>query len=181
MATKEQQRSMTERQSQQQQRQIQTQHQTTGRGGEPIEPTNVRTELDRLFDDFRSNFTDLFWPWTTGSQWMETMTPPIDVVDQGDRYEIKADMPGIPKDNINIDVTPTTIEISGNYEEREREGIEKKNFMRHERRMSFYRGLELPEEVKTENVNAEYKDGVLTIDLPKKEPKDMKTRKVQIK
>ena len=177
MATKEQQRSMSEKSQQQQ---MQARQSTTGHG-ELMEPTNIRTELDRLFDDFRSNFTDLFWPWTTGSQWMGTMTPPIDVVDKGDKYEIKADMPGIPKDNINIDVTPTTIEISGNYEETEREGTEKKNYMRHERRMSFYRGLEFPEEVKTDNVNAEYRDGVLTINLPKKEPREMKTRKVQIK
>lgn len=173
---------MTERQTQGQQRQMQTQQPSTTRG-ELMEPTNLRTELDRLFDDFRSSFSDLFWPWSTGNQWMATMTqtPPIDVVDKGDKYEIKADMPGIPKDNINIEVTPNSIEISGTYEEQEKEGDEKKNWMRRERRMSFYRGLELPEEVKTDNVNAEYKDGVLTIDLPKTQPREMKTRKIQIK
>jgi len=147
-----------------------------------MEPSTFRDELDRLFEDFRSNFTDLFGPMTS-SPWLSTMTqtPPIDVIDRGDKYEVRADMPGIPKDNINIEVTPDTIEISGNYEEQEREGKEKKNWMRHERRMNFYRGLELPEEVKPDNVNAELKDGVLTIQLPKVQPREMKTRKVQIK
>ena len=48
--------------------------------------------------------------------------------------------------------------------------------------MSFYRALELPEELKTDNVEAELKDGVLTVNLPKVEPKpEYKAKKVQIK
>jgi HSP20 family molecular chaperone IbpA len=53
--------------------------------------------------------------------------------------------------------------------------------MRRERRMNFYRGLKLPEEIRTDNVNAELLDGALKIVLAKKEPKEMKRRKVQIK
>jgi HSP20 family protein len=104
----------------------------------------------------------------------------MDVADRGDHYEIRTDMPGIPKENIDIEVTPTSIEVTGRYEERE-EPQEGKGWVRRERQMDYYRGLELPEEVKTDAVNAQLRDGVLTIELPKASPQQSKTKRVAVK
>ncbi len=141
-------------------------------------PYDLWTEMDRLFDQFRTNFDDIFWKPTT---MMKERTPLMDVEDLGDKYKMNVEMPGIPKEDINIEVTPNTIEISAEHEEA---GKDKgKNFLRRERSTtSFYRSLELPEELKTDNVDAEIEDGVLRISLPKLEPKPKKeSKKVKIK
>ncbi|MDD2666157.1 MAG: Hsp20/alpha crystallin family protein [Methanocellales archaeon] len=151
-----------------------------------VRPFDLWTEMDRMFDDFRSGFYDLFVPLGFGSRraisaLSETRMPLTDVADLGDRFELRAEMPGMPKENINIEVTPTGIEISAKHEEgKEDKG---KNWLRRERSsMSFFRSLELPEEIKSEDVEAEMTDGVLKVMLPKLEPKpEIKTKKVEIK
>jgi HSP20 family protein len=144
---------------------------------------NLWTEIDQLFDRFRSNFDRLFWetPSTMFTPFYETRTPTLDVADLGDRYEMTIEMPGISKDNIDIQVTPNAVEISAKQETSEEE--KQKNWLRRERSStSFYRYLELPEELKTDSVEAEMKDGLLTIKLPKVEPKpEYKATKVKIK
>jgi HSP20 family protein len=150
-----------------------------------MQPVDIWSEMDRMFDNFRTNFDDLFWPWGTRTQPITTMaerrTPPMDIADMGDHYEMRLEMPGIPKDKINIEVTQNTIEVSAQYEENKED--KDKNWLRKERNsMSFYRALELPEELKTTNVDAELKEGVLRVKLPKVEPKpEHKPKKVQIK
>ncbi len=146
---------------------------TTGR-----RPTDLWTDFDRLFDQFRSNFDDLLWNPTTA---MRERTPLMDIKDHGDKYEMNVEMPGIPKEDINIEVTPNTIEISAEHEESDES--KEKNFLRRERSTtSFHRSLELPEELKTDSIDAELEDGVLNISLPKLEPKPKKeSKKVKIK
>ena len=151
------------------------------KGNESIAPrktTDLWTDFDRLFDQFRTSFDDLLWNPTTA---ITSRTPLMDVEDHGDKYEMNIEMPGIPKEDINIEVTPNTIEISAEHEETD-EG-KGKNYLRRERSStSFYRSLDLPEELKTDNVDAELEDGVLKISLPKLEPKPKKkSKKVEIK
>jgi len=148
-------------------------------------PVDLWSEMDRMFDNFRTNFDDLFWPWGTRTQPIMTMaqrkTPPMDIADMGDYYEMKLEMPGIPKDKINIEVTQNTIEVSAQCEENKED--KDKNWLRREcNSMSFYRALELPEELKTNTVDAELKEGVLTVKLPKTKPRpENKPKKVKIK
>ena len=147
-------------------------------------PYDLWTDIDRLFDSFRSEFDDLFWPWGQRSgltSYNTTRTPSMDVCDMGNHYEMKVEMPGIPKENVNIRVTPNGVEIEAKCEESKEE--KDKNWLRREcSGMSFYRSLELPEELKTDHVEAELKDGILILNLPKVEPKqEYKAKKVQIK
>ena len=142
------------------------------------------TDIDQLFDNFRSDLDDLFLPGGQRGQ-LTTMTPkrtpPMDIADMGDHYEMKLEMPGIPKDKIDIQVTPNGIEVKAEYgEDKEEKG---KNWLRREcSSMSFYRSLELPEELKTDNVEAELKDGILNLSLPKVEAKpEHKAKKIKIK
>ena len=141
-------------------------------------------DMDNLFDSFRSGFDDLFWPWAESSDittYSQKRTPPMNVADLGDHYEMRLEMPGIPKNNVDIQVTQNGVEIKAECDETKEE--KGKNWLRREcSGMSFYRAVELPEELKTDSVDAELKDGVLIVSLPKLEPKPVqKAKKVQIK
>jgi len=148
------------------------------------QPFDLWTDIDRMFDNFRTDFSNLFWPLNQGNE-LTTMikrkTPPMNIADLGDRYEMHVEMPGIPKENINIEVTPNSIEISGQHEESKED--KRKNWLRREcNSMRYYRSLDLPEEVKSDDVDAEMKKGVLKIMLPKVKPRpEQKAKKVTIK
>jgi len=148
---------------------------------EPRRPYDLWSDFDRLFDQFRTSFDDLLWKPTTDMMPISQRTPLMDLEDHGDKYEMCVEMPGIPKEDINIEVTPNAIEISAEHEESNED--KDKNFLRRERSTtSFYRSLELPEELKTDNIDAELVDGILKITLPKLEPtKKKKSKKVKIK
>jgi HSP20 family protein len=146
-------------------------------------PYDLWTDIDQLFDQFRSNFDDLFWRPRSNimSTFDDLRTPMMDVADLGNKYEMKVEMPGISKEKINIDVSPNAIEISAKHETTEND--KNKNWLRREcSSMSFYRRAEFPAEIKSDQVEAEFKDGVLTLALPKVEPKpEYKSTKVKIK
>jgi HSP20 family protein len=107
--------------------------------------------------------------------------PLMDIVDHGDKYEMHVEMPGIKKEDISIEVTPTMVEISAEHEEKSED--KGKNWLRQERsNMGFYRSFQIPENVKTGKVEAELKDGILRLSLPKTEPKPKyESTKVKIK
>jgi HSP20 family protein len=147
------------------------------------QPYDLWTDMDQLFDQFRNNIDDLFWrprsffPRTFDEQ----RTPMMDVADLGNKYEMKIEIPGIQKENINIDVSPTGIEISAKQETSQDE--QDKSWLRKERSsMSFYRCVEFPDKIKPDTVEAEFKDGILTLSLPKVESQpEFKSTKVKIK
>ncbi len=147
-------------------------------------PYDVWSNMDEIFNRFRSNLDDLFWSTPSGNFpriASDIRMPSTDVADHGDKYEVSAEMPGVPKDDINIEVTPNNIEISAEHKKSEEE--EKKNWLRRERSsMSYYRNFDLPEEIKSDKVEAEFKNGILTVMLPKVEPKkSAKAKKVDVK
>jgi len=158
---------------------------TEGKHGEitPRRPYDLWTDMDQLFDQFRTNFADLFWRPDTSlfNMYDDLRTPMMDVADLGNKYEMKLEIPGIPKENINIEVSPTSIEISAKHETKEDE--KNKNWLRRECcSTSFYRSVEFPDKIKTDTVEAEFKDGVLNLYVPKEEPKpERKATKVKIK
>ena len=107
--------------------------------------------------------------------------PLVDIVDLGDKYEMHVEMPGIKKEDICIEITPTMVEISAEHEEKSED--KGKNWLRQERSsMDFYRSFQVPDTLKTGKVEAELKDGILTLLLPKAEPKPKyETTKVKVK
>ncbi len=153
--------------------------------GELIErrPFNYMMDMDRLFNQFRSNFEDLIWnPRANFLNLSEEFrTPSMDVVDLGDKYQLTVEMPGMSREEINIEVTPNDVEISAEKKTEEEE--KKKNWLKRERSAtSFYRYLELPEELKTNDIDAQFKDGILTLTLPKVEPKPShESKKVKVR
>ena len=146
---------------------------------EPYKSSDLWMEFDRAFDRFRRDFENLLWPSELPMmREMETTMPAVDLEDKGDKYVMSADVPGYKNDEIEINVWDNALEISGCRETMEDE--ESKGYIRKERSSeSFYRRMALPEEVNVENTEANLKDGILELVLPKKAPK--KKRKVSIK
>jgi HSP20 family protein len=105
-----------------------------------------------------------------------------DLIDTGKDYQICAEVPGIPKENLEVTITKDDIEISGKVEtETERE--EEQEFVVKERSYrEIYKSLSFPQEVLPEKAEATLKDGVLKVNIPKKAPSPKpKEHKVEIK
>lgn len=90
---------------------------------------------------------------------------PIDLIDAGDKLIILALLPGMKREDIDVSVFRDEITLSG---ERKREVIEEARCIRRERGYgAFQKVIELPEPIQVDEINAEYKDGVLNIIMPK--------------
>ncbi|MBI2481384.1 MAG: Hsp20/alpha crystallin family protein [Planctomycetia bacterium] len=103
--------------------------------------------------------------------------PALDLSDTENTIEAKLDLPGIDPDEVDIRINRNLLTVSG---ERKEEDVEKgRTFYRVERRTgTFSRSITLPSEVNEDEVAAEYKDGVLTITLPKIE--QAKARRIKV-
>jgi HSP20 family protein len=116
----------------------------------------IRQQLDKAFDQ-RAAARD-----NSEAAWM----PALELVDGGDNFVLKAQLPGIDPKDVDVQVTPEAISISGerHYENTE----EKPRYVRSEFRYGkFHRVLTLPAHIQNDSVQAEYKDGILMLTLPK--------------
>ena len=105
--------------------------------------------------------------------------PPVDIY-EGPNHEmvIKAELPDIRREDIDIRVEDNTLTISG--EKRVEENVKQEQFHRVERAYgTFTRSFSLPATIDTEKVNADYKNGVLTVTLPMRE--EAKPKQIQVK
>ena len=104
--------------------------------------------------------------------------PSFEVKETKDGYVFKADLPGIKEKDLDISLTGTRLTVSGKREEEQK--TEEERYFTYERSYgSFSRSFTLPEGVDSENVQAELKDGVLTLNLAKKP--EVKARKIEVK
>jgi HSP20 family protein len=130
---------------------------------------NIRSVFDGLFDE---NF-DHSWAQPTPSKWH----PAVDILESKDSYLIRAELPGMKREDIKVELKDGTLVLSGERtSEKPAEGDE----YRHVERVSakFWRSFSLPETVKHDRIEATYKDGVLEIRVPKDE--EAKPRQIEI-
>lgn len=127
---------------------------------------DIRDEIDRFFESPLSR-TSEFLGWT----------PAFDVYEEKDKYIVKAELPGMKKEDINVSLHDGNLIISGERKsETKSEGTE---VYRAERYFGkFQRSVSLPPTVAAGKVAAEYKDGVLTVTLPKSE--EAKPRQIEV-
>ena len=105
--------------------------------------------------------------------------PAIDVYEEKDEVVVKAELPGLSKEDLDVTLTESTLTLKG--QKKKEEEVKEKNFYRSERSSgSFVRTIDLPAEVKTDQVKASFKNGVLEIRLPKTEDAKRKVTKVKI-
>jgi HSP20 family protein len=149
---------------------------------EPVRDLSPFEEAERWFEAaFRRPFS-LF-----GHRWlprframeMEDVSPSMDIFEENGNVVVKAELPGMKKEDIEVTVTDHTMRISG--EKKREEKIEKKNYYWEERSYgSFARSVQLPSEVQTDKVEAKFKDGILEVRIPKTEEAKSKEKKVNV-
>ncbi|MFB5609908.1 MAG: Hsp20/alpha crystallin family protein, partial [Nitrosarchaeum sp.] len=99
-----------------------------------------------------------------------------DVIDEGSQFRVKMDVPGIKKNEIKLNVTENSIEVSAEHKEESEK--KKTNYLRKERsHVSYYRSLPLSEKILSDKVSAKLTDGVLDIVLPKSKPTETQKKK----
>lgn len=104
---------------------------------------------------------------------------PVDIKDSDTAVIIKAELPGMKKEDISVTYENSILTVRGERKSEERE--EKSNYLRLERRQGFFtRSFSLDMQINQEGIKAAYKDGVLEISLPKKEPQRAKEVTIDI-
>ena len=127
-----------------------------------------------LFDD---SFHRL-WSGESAVDNETSWTPRVDVHEKEDHYLIEADLPGVSKEDIKLEVDKRALTISGERKSEEKE--ENDGYTRVERYFGkFERSFTLTENIKTEKIDAEYKEGTLKVKLPK--PEEQKPKQIGIK
>ncbi len=131
--------------------------------------TDLRDDINRLFDgSFDGGTSDVFNTWA----------PALDLYEDKDNLVLTAELPGLKKDDIDISLRDNVITISG--ERKNEKKYEDSETSRSERFFGrFTRSLALPKTVDANKVKAAYKDGILTVTLPKAE--EAKPRQIAIK
>lgn len=124
---------------------------------------SLRHNMNGLFDDFfypsrRTAENDGLWNWN----------PAVDIYEEADNIVVKAEIPGMDKDQITVDVKDRVLTLKGERSE-DKEVNEERYFKRERTYGRFERAFTLPADVKTEEIKAEYKDGVLKVLVPKPE------------
>ena len=135
----------------------------------------LQREMNRLFDFSlsRPGYDDTS---LLGGQW----APLVDIYDSKDNLVVKADLPGLSKEDIQVAIQENILTISG--EKKQELNVSENEYLRTERFYgSFHRAITLPTEVDRTKVQANFKDGVLELILPKKEEAKPQQIKIDVK
>jgi HSP20 family protein len=135
-------------------------------------------DMERMMGDFFGRRP--WWPerWFR-TEGVELTAPVVDLYEEKDDIVVKAELPGIDKNNIEVNLADHTLTIKG--EKKKEEEIKEENYYRSERSYgSFVRTLELPKDVHTDKVKATFKNGILEVRLPKTEEAKAKEVKVKV-
>jgi HSP20 family protein len=137
------------------------------------EISGFRRALDRFMDEGSM-------PAVWQSDELRTLVPPVDIIEQENDVVVKAVVPGVAEDDLNIEVVGDTLTIRG--ESKETKEDKKENYFYREWRYgTFLRSLTLPAGLKTDKVDAELENGMLTLTIPKAETNKPKAIKVKTK
>jgi HSP20 family protein len=133
----------------------------------------LRTEIDRLFDDFGRPASSIF---NFGAF---APVPALEMTEKDKEYRLTAELPGLKEDDVEISVVDGTLTLSGEKRE-ETERSEGGALLSERRYGAFERRIALPADVDPDKVSAEFRSGVLTITLPKDAKAGDRTRKIAI-
>jgi len=137
-------------------------------------------EMERWFEEaFRRPFFAPSWMPKFKLPEFGMSYPMVDIFEDGNDVVVKAELPGMKKEDIDVNISDDVITISG--EKKSEEKVEKKEYYRLERSYgSFTRTLRLPAETQTDKAKASFKDGILEVRMPKTEAALQKTKKISI-
>ena len=136
--------------------------------------------VERLFDNIEKEFGLKMHPLRKGSNCMHKyvrrsfQTPQIDLIDEGEYYLLNADLPGFDKDNLDIELLPEEIRLTGEIDTSQDK--EDTTYLYKERHHNkFSRVIQFPERIRVEEVKAEMHNGILSINIPKETPSPKET------
>ncbi len=147
------------------------------------ELTQMEEEMERMFEH------TLAWPWrpiTLGSSWPHLglgesrrhRQPAIEMYEEKNDVVVKAELPGIRKEDLEVTITDHTLTLKG--EKMGQEDLMDKRHVYSERHFGFFeRSIEIPQEIKIDKARSTFKDGVLEVHLPKTE--ETKRKEIEIK
>ena len=124
---------------------------------------SLRHQMENVFDDF-------FFParMSGNADASEKWNPAVDIYEEGPNIVVKAELPGMKKENISVDVKDRVLSLKG--ERFADDEVKKDNYFRRERTYGrFARAFTLPADVNSDEIKAEYTDGVLKVLVPKPE------------
>ena len=136
---------------------------------------NPWREMDTFQDRINRFFDRPFLPseWQSEEACMESWKPMVDIYEDEDNIVIKAELPGVDKKDIHVDIKDRVLTLSGerSYDNE----VKEDNYYRRERAYGkFQRAFSLPDTLDPDKIKADFKDGVLKIDIPKPEEKKPK-------
>jgi len=130
---------------------------------------SLQSQINRLFNED-------FLPTTKE---FNDVTPSIDVVESEKEIKVKAELPGIKEDDVDVSISQNYLSIKGEKKD-EHENTEDNYIFRESSYGSFQRSFSLPDNVDGNKSEAEFKKGVLTITIPKKDSPENKVKKIKI-
>ncbi|MCL4322017.1 MAG: Hsp20/alpha crystallin family protein [Deltaproteobacteria bacterium] len=123
--------------------------------------SNIRSDFEKLFSDFFPTSVKRIWGYEPG-----LIEPAVDVVEKEDTMIVRAELPGISKDEVKIEVHENRLILKGKHKTEKEE--KKEDYYRKEIECgSFYRSIELPSNAEASSAKASLKDGILEITLKK--------------
>ena len=139
----------------------------------PSDLFGIQREMNKMFDGvFRSTGDEDY----SFSSW----TPAVDIAEHDEEYLVKVELPGVNRDEVKLTLENNILTIRG--EKKQEKETKKENYHRVERSYgSFQRSFTLPAAVKSDKIDASYKDGILTVSLPKAEEAKPKQIEVKVK
>ena len=134
--------------------------------------------MDRLDEIIMERWAPL-WSAFRAPEELALRLPPVDVFEDGADVVVKAEIPGLKREEIEVEVGPETITISGKKAKEEK--VERRSYYRFERAAGmFTRTVRLPAEVELEKAHAAYKDGVLEVRVPKATTVRPTSKKIEV-
>jgi HSP20 family protein len=135
--------------------------------------------MERIFEDFFGRPFGFHLPSLRPRAAAEEVSPSVDIFEEGSDVVVKAELPGMKKEDLEVNFARGNLVISG--EKKQEEKVEKKDYYRMERSYgAFTRSFRLPADVQGDKAKATFKDGVLMIRVPKTEEAKKKEKKIPI-
>jgi len=145
-----------------------------------MDPTRWDRDVERMMEDFFAPRTRVWWPerWSLPAV-LDISPPVVDFYEDENDIVVKAELPGMDKEHIEVNLIDHTLTIKG--EKKNEEEVKEENCYRSQRSFgSFVRTLELPKDIHADKVKAAFKNGILEVRLPKTEEAKDKETKVKV-
>jgi len=135
----------------------------------------MEEEMEPLFEQWPFGWVT---PWSRRALAVREWGPRVDMFDRPDKVVIKAELPGMNKEDIDISVSGNVLTIQGERKAEE-EVKDEDYYCCEQHRGAFYRAIQLPSGLETDNIDATYDNGILEITLPK--APEVKPKKIEVK